>query len=193
LRVAGDEGTRTAQEPGEGLLVYFGFRLSRVPSDAEASRLLACLETNRPADQGTALAELEGAVLWVAAREVAASVEQLALDALARARARASEALAVARGDAPMPVRDTAAETAQTVRVRVTMTDTFTPAASDRPAATAAAGRADRAPPSAVPAPAPASPPQAPPTRGSPPAPSVADPAPHAGPTRPKGKLIDPD
>ncbi|HEV8320176.1 MAG TPA: hypothetical protein VG389_01075, partial [Myxococcota bacterium] len=26
LRVAGDEGTRTAQEPGEGLLVYFGFR-----------------------------------------------------------------------------------------------------------------------------------------------------------------------
>jgi len=103
LRVVGDAGTRTAQVAGEGLVVYFGFRLDREPAGTALSRLRACLELSRPSTQTSGLFEIEGDTLWVGARDLEGGELDLGRSMIGGIRTRVQQALDIASTAGPLP------------------------------------------------------------------------------------------
>ena len=91
LRITGDAGTRSRMVSGEGLVIYYGFRLSAHPDDESMARLDAYLGRNDSPDS-TLLWEVEEGVLWLGAREVSAS-EAAGQDVVAVVRQEARAAV----------------------------------------------------------------------------------------------------
>ena len=188
LRVVGDAGTRTAQVMGEGLVVYFGFRLERAPEGETAARLCTCLELSRPAGQSGGLFALEGAVLWVGVRDAGGNEEDLGRGLLGEVRTRVQKALALAATDGPLPspVPPPTAPVAQPPAAPVVQ-ETYGNRRMRERAAAEPARPAAAAP--VAPDPRPAAAPAAPAGAGK----KNVDPPPEPPPKKPKGRLIDPD
>jgi hypothetical protein len=174
---------------GEGLVVYFGFRLERAPEGEALSRLQACLELSRPTGQSGGLYELEGAVLWVGARDAGGNDEDLGRGLLSEVRARVQKALALAATDGPLPAAAEApapAPPAQRPSAQVVQ-ETYGSRRMRERAAAEPARAAPAAP--AAPEPRAAAQPAAAAGTGK----KNVDPPPEPPPKKPKGRLIDPD